>query len=133
MARIVFELEIDAPAAAVVSALDTAEGIAGWWTGDVDFAGGEGSIMTVGFPVAPKPLAQADEVRHLLEVPGLDHEGERQLRDLALLAEGGHELHVGEGKEASGMRFVQRPMVAPWCTSTTTAGRLTTDRSRVPR
>jgi uncharacterized protein YndB with AHSA1/START domain len=56
MARIVFELEIDAPAAAVVSALDTAAGIAGWWTGDVDFAGGEGSIMKVGFPVAPKPF-----------------------------------------------------------------------------
>ncbi|GAA1553582.1 SRPBCC domain-containing protein [Kribbella sancticallisti] len=56
MARIVFELEIEAPAAAVVRALDSAEGIAGWWTGDVDFAGGEGSIMRVGFPVAPKPF-----------------------------------------------------------------------------
>ncbi|MGH3464336.1 MAG: SRPBCC family protein [Kribbellaceae bacterium] len=63
MARIVFELEVGAPAAAVIEALDTADGIAGWWTADVAFRGGEGSTMTLGFPVAPKPFElRVDEV-----------------------------------------------------------------------
>lgn len=66
MARIVFEFEIGAPADAVVRALDAAEGIAGWWTEDVEFAGGEGSILTLGFPVAPKPF--------VLRVGGVDDE-----------------------------------------------------------
>jgi uncharacterized protein YndB with AHSA1/START domain len=56
MARIVFELDIDAPAARIVEALDSERGIAGWWTSDVNFAGGAGSTMTLGFPVAPKPF-----------------------------------------------------------------------------
>jgi uncharacterized protein YndB with AHSA1/START domain len=56
MARIVFELDIDAPAARIVEALDSERGIAGWWTSDVKFAGGAGSTMTLGFPVAPKPF-----------------------------------------------------------------------------
>ncbi len=36
--------------------LDSQEGIAGWWTEDVDFGGGAGSTMTLGFPVAPMPF-----------------------------------------------------------------------------
>jgi len=56
VARIVLELTVGAPATAVVEALDTQQGIAGWWTGDVDFPGGEGSTMTLGFPAAPKPF-----------------------------------------------------------------------------
>lgn len=63
MARIVFELEIEAPAERIVEALDTEDGIAGWWTADVDFAGGVGSIMKPGFPVAPVPFElSVDEV-----------------------------------------------------------------------
>ncbi len=35
MARIVFELDIDATSKEIVEALDTQRGIAGWWTEDV--------------------------------------------------------------------------------------------------
>ncbi|MDN5857881.1 MAG: hypothetical protein L0H84_04590 [Pseudonocardia sp.] len=56
MARIVFELEIEAPAKTVVTALDSQQGIASWWTDDVTFAGGVGSVMRLGFPVAPLPF-----------------------------------------------------------------------------
>jgi uncharacterized protein YndB with AHSA1/START domain len=56
MARIVFEVEIDAPPQRVVDALDTQEGIAGWWTADVDFPGGSGTTMRLGFPIAPLPF-----------------------------------------------------------------------------
>jgi uncharacterized protein YndB with AHSA1/START domain len=60
MARIVFELDVDAPAGRIVEALDSEQGIAGWWTRDVKFAG---STMTLGFPVAPKPFElRVDEV-----------------------------------------------------------------------
>ena len=56
MARIVFALDIEAPQERIVEALDSERGIAGWWTSDVEFAGGAGSTMTLGFPVAPKPF-----------------------------------------------------------------------------
>ncbi|MEU4295104.1 SRPBCC domain-containing protein [Kribbella sp. NPDC026596] len=56
MARIVFELEVDAPADRIVEALDTEAGIAGWWTADVGFPGGAGTTMTLGFPIAPMPF-----------------------------------------------------------------------------
>ena len=57
MARIVFELDIDAAPKAIAEALDTQRGIAGWWSEDVTFAGGVGSIMTIGFPDrAPVPF-----------------------------------------------------------------------------
>lgn len=56
MARIVFELEIDAPARRIVEALDSQDGIAGWWTADVDFPGGTGTTMKLGFPIAPMPF-----------------------------------------------------------------------------
>jgi uncharacterized protein YndB with AHSA1/START domain len=69
MARIVFELAIDAQPRDVVEALDSERGIAGWWTRDVQFPGGAGSTMTLGFPVAPKPF----ELR-------VDEAGERRVR-----------------------------------------------------
>ena len=56
MARIVFELEVDAPAERIVEALDSEAGIAGWWTADVEFAGGTGTTMKLGFPIAPVPF-----------------------------------------------------------------------------
>ena len=56
MARIVFELGIDAPAKQVADALRTQDGIAGWWTDDVALTGGVGATMTLGFPVAPLPF-----------------------------------------------------------------------------
>jgi uncharacterized protein YndB with AHSA1/START domain len=63
MARIVFETIIDAAAGPIVQALDTEAGIAGWWTEDVRFAGGVGSQMTLGFPIAPLPFElRVDEV-----------------------------------------------------------------------
>jgi uncharacterized protein YndB with AHSA1/START domain len=63
MARIVFELDIEAQPERIVDALDSERGIAGWWTRDVTFAGGPGSTMTLGFPVAPRPFElRVDEV-----------------------------------------------------------------------
>jgi uncharacterized protein YndB with AHSA1/START domain len=56
MARIVFEIEIEAPAGKVVDALDTEAGIAGWWTPSVTFPGGAGSILQPSFSIAPKPF-----------------------------------------------------------------------------
>jgi hypothetical protein len=53
MARIVFQLDVDVSADDVVHALDSQAGIAGWWTDDVEFAGGTGSTMSLGFPIAP--------------------------------------------------------------------------------
>jgi uncharacterized protein YndB with AHSA1/START domain len=65
MPRIVFELEVDAPARQVADALTTERGIAGWWTDDVSLPGGVGATMTLGFPIAPLPfhltVDQADE------------------------------------------------------------------------
>jgi uncharacterized protein YndB with AHSA1/START domain len=63
MARIVFEMEVDSHPDAVVAALDTADGIAGWWTEDVSFEGGPGSTMKLGFRIAPQPFElRVDEV-----------------------------------------------------------------------
>jgi uncharacterized protein YndB with AHSA1/START domain len=56
MARILFETDVAAPSDAIVEALTTRDGIAAWWTDDVDFSGGEGTIMRLGFPVAPVPF-----------------------------------------------------------------------------
>jgi uncharacterized protein YndB with AHSA1/START domain len=57
MARIVFEINIDAGPKQVLDALHTQAGIAGWWTEETDFAGEVGSVMTVGFPDrAPLPF-----------------------------------------------------------------------------
>jgi len=67
MTRIVFELEIAAPARQVADALATQHGIAGWWTDDVTLPDGVGATMTLGFPVAPLPFQlrvdEADERR----------------------------------------------------------------------
>jgi uncharacterized protein YndB with AHSA1/START domain len=63
MARIVFELDVEAPPSEIIEALDSERGIAGWWTRDVTFAGGPGATMTLGFPVAPRPFElRVDEV-----------------------------------------------------------------------
>jgi uncharacterized protein YndB with AHSA1/START domain len=64
MARMVFETTINASASEIVKALDTSDGIAGWWTEEVTFPGGEGSQMTLGFPhMAPFPFElRVDEV-----------------------------------------------------------------------
>jgi uncharacterized protein YndB with AHSA1/START domain len=56
MARILFETDVAAPSDAIVAALTTRDGIAAWWTDDVDYAGGSGTLMRVGFPVAPVPF-----------------------------------------------------------------------------
>jgi uncharacterized protein YndB with AHSA1/START domain len=56
MARIVFELGIDAPVRKVAEALTTEKGIAGWWTDDVALPGGAAAAMTLGFPIAPFPF-----------------------------------------------------------------------------
>jgi uncharacterized protein YndB with AHSA1/START domain len=57
MARIVFETTIRATPKEIVDALDTERGIAGWWTEQVEFGGGPGSVMRVGFPGrAPLPF-----------------------------------------------------------------------------
>jgi hypothetical protein len=57
MARIVFELDIDAAPREIAEALDTQPGIAGWWSEEVTFPGGVGSVMTIGFPGrAPVPF-----------------------------------------------------------------------------
>jgi uncharacterized protein YndB with AHSA1/START domain len=65
MARIVFEIEIDAAPEKVVEALDTEAGIAGWWTPTVTFPGGVGSVMRPSFSMAPVPfelrVEQVDE------------------------------------------------------------------------
>ncbi len=65
MPRIVFEVEVDAPATKLAEALTTQHGIAGWWTDDVSLAGGAGATMTLGFPIAPRPFQlrvdEADE------------------------------------------------------------------------
>jgi hypothetical protein len=63
MARIVFQIEIEASSDAIVAALDTADGIAGWWTEDVSFDGGVGATMKLGFPTVPQPFElRVDEV-----------------------------------------------------------------------
>ena len=64
MARIVFELDIDATPKQIVDALDTERGIAGWWTENVSAPGGVGSQLSVGFPGrAPMPFKlRVDEV-----------------------------------------------------------------------
>ena len=63
MARIVFEIEIEAPTQKVVEALDTEAGIAGWWTPSVTFPGGVGSTLQPSFSVAPVPFElRVDEV-----------------------------------------------------------------------
>lgn len=63
MARIVFEFDVEAQSERIVEALDSERGIAGWWTRDVNFAGGTGSTMTLGFPIAPLPFElRVDEV-----------------------------------------------------------------------
>ncbi len=63
MARIVFEIEIEALAEKVVEALDTEAGIAGWWTPSVTFPGGVGSMLQPSFAIAPAPFElRVDEV-----------------------------------------------------------------------
>ncbi|MGH7553089.1 MAG: hypothetical protein ACREMQ_08685, partial [Longimicrobiales bacterium] len=63
MARIVFEVPINARAAAIVEALDTEKGVAGWWTPTVQCAGGVGSVMRPSFAQAPMPFElTVDEV-----------------------------------------------------------------------
>jgi uncharacterized protein YndB with AHSA1/START domain len=54
MARIVFETEAAAAPEVLVRALTTQEGITAWWTDDAEVPGELGSVMTLGFPIAPK-------------------------------------------------------------------------------
>ena len=56
MARIVLEILIGARPAAIIEALDTQRGIAGWWTPTVEFPGGAGSVMKPSFATAPIPF-----------------------------------------------------------------------------
>jgi hypothetical protein len=56
MARILLEVPIDAEPAKIRDALNTSDGIAGFWTDDVNFPGGVGSQFEVGFENAPLPF-----------------------------------------------------------------------------
>ena len=56
MARILVEVPIAADPATVRHTLDSADGIAGFWTDDVDFPGGAGPEFKVGFENAPLPF-----------------------------------------------------------------------------
>ncbi len=56
MPSIVFQFDVGASEQALLTALDTAAGITGWWTEDVTFDGGAGSTMRLGFPIAPMPF-----------------------------------------------------------------------------
>jgi uncharacterized protein YndB with AHSA1/START domain len=63
MARIVFEVQIDADVSRIVQALDSERGISGWWTPTVRFDGGAGSVMNPSFAQAPVPFSlTVDEV-----------------------------------------------------------------------
>ncbi len=53
MARIVFDVDIEAAQADVVRALTTETGIRGWWTDDASVGEGVGGELSLGFPVAP--------------------------------------------------------------------------------
>jgi hypothetical protein len=56
MARILLEVPVAADPPTILAALDSAEGIAAFWTDDVDFPGGVGSQFKVGFENAPLPF-----------------------------------------------------------------------------
>jgi hypothetical protein len=56
MVRILAEVPIRADPGTVRIALDSGDGIAGFWTDDVDFPGGVGSQFKVGFKDAPLPF-----------------------------------------------------------------------------
>lgn len=56
MAHILIEVPMTTEPETVRSALDTSDGIAAFWTDDVDFPGGVGSQFRVGFQNAPLPF-----------------------------------------------------------------------------
>ncbi len=54
MDRIIFDVNVGASPDVIAKALDSQEGIATWWTDDVEFDGGVGSTLDLGFaPAAP--------------------------------------------------------------------------------
>ena len=118
MARIVFALDIEAGPDRIAEALDSAQGIAGWWTTDVSFAGGEGAVMTLGFPVAPRPF----ELR-------VDEVSEQRVRWSSV----GEFPPTGSVPRSSGRFARARTGAVRRCTSRTTAGSPTRARSRLPR
>jgi len=63
MARIALATTIKADAADIIKALDSAEGIAGFWTEDISYEG-VGGVLSAGFADAPAPFRfRVDEVR----------------------------------------------------------------------
>lgn len=57
MARIVLAITIESRPLGVLSALDTSEGVAGWWCDDVAFVAGTLPVISLGLPViAPARL-----------------------------------------------------------------------------
>lgn len=62
MARIALATTINAEAADIIKALDSAEGLAGFWTEDIAYEG-VGGVLTAGFADAPAPFQfRVDEV-----------------------------------------------------------------------
>src|ERR687892_1462340 len=100
MARIVFEIDIEAPASKVVEARDTEEGIAGWWTPSVTFPGGVGSTLAPSFAAAPVPF----ELR-------VDEVGDGQVRWASV----GTSRPTGRAPRSSGR--LRPPTAAPECIS----------------
>jgi len=123
MARIVLEVDIDAHAGPIVAALDNERGIASWWTDEVAFAGGVGSTMTLGFPIAPKPcvlrVAQVDPERVRWESIGdfpPHWVGTEIIWTLSANPEGGtkvHFAHNGWADDSGPFRW--RPSPGPTC------------------
>src|SRR5215212_10292640 len=118
MARIVFALDIEAEPDRIAEALGSAQGIAGWWTTDVSLAGGEGEVMTLGFPVAPRPF----ELR-------VDEVSEQRVRWSSV----GEFPRTGSVPRSCGRFARARTGAARRCTSRTTVGPQTRVRSRMPR
>jgi hypothetical protein len=56
MADILFQVEANAERGAVVDALTTEAGVKGWWTDTATVPADTGEVMTLTFPIAPKPF-----------------------------------------------------------------------------
>lgn len=51
---IVFQIDIEAELRAIMTALTTADGIRGWWTGQITVESGVGGRLEPGFPSVPR-------------------------------------------------------------------------------
>lgn len=95
MAKILFQVEAAADRTAVVDALTTEAGIKGWWTDQARVPAATGEVMTLSFPIAPKPFElRVDETgpervswKHVGDFP--PHWGETEVSWELTDAEGG--------------------------------------------